>query len=113
MNILADFAAEFDRCWLCGRTARQAAFGRLEIHHIVRGSLRAMARDEWCTLMRTCCECHESRLDGMAIATQLALKREHDPAGYDRVTVNVLRRRQPEAITEDEVDLAWSEWNKR
>ena len=107
--LLSEFAAEFPRCWLCGKTARQAAFGRLEIHHIVRGTLRAMARDEWCTLIRTCCECHAKKLDGMDVALQLAIKRHRDPAGYDRVAVNVLRRRQPEAITEDDVDAAWND----
>jgi hypothetical protein len=45
------------------------------------------------------------RLDGMPIARQLAYKLIHDPEHYDRQRVNVLRRRQPDAVTEREVAM--------
>lgn len=42
----------------------------------------------------------------MEIARQLAFKRWFDPAWYDRVRVNRMRRRADEAVTEAEVNAA-------
>jgi hypothetical protein len=42
----------------------------------------------------------------MDVAKQLAIKRIHDEAGYNRQRVNALRNRQPDAITEGEVCVA-------
>ena len=99
---LKGFAARFDRCFLCG-TKKENTWPGLEIHHIVRGAGRKAAREERCVLIRTCQRCHQERLDGMDVVTQLAIKLITDPEGYARKAVNLLRRRAPEAITEDEV----------
>ena len=103
---LANFAGTFHRCWICNRTAMQSMFGRLEIHHIARGVHRKKAKDKRSCLIRCCQPCHEKYLDGMEVVVQLAIKKMFDPEGYDRLEVNKLRRRAPEAITESEVDDA-------
>lgn len=102
-KILEDFAAEFERCWLCGVKAEQTWPPRLEIHHIVRGSLRSRSRDKRSCLIRTCYSCHARNLDGMGVGMQLAIKKLNDPDGYDRLEVNQLRGRAPESIDESEV----------
>jgi hypothetical protein len=38
------------------------------------------------------------------MARQLALKKLRDPANYDRVIVNRMRRRTDDAVTESDVD---------
>ena len=96
-------------CWMCDYPNQQRHHPdrfRLETHHIVRGVHRGKATNRLCTLMRVCNEHHEKYLDGMPIVVQLAIKQMFDPVHYDRVAVNVLRCRQPEAITQDEVDAA-------
>lgn len=108
--VLADFAAEFQRCWLCGTAAINTWPPRLEIHHIVRGPNRKKATGERCALIRTCPLCHEKRLDGMDVTAQLAIKLRSDPGGYDRVRVNRLRKRADEAVTEGEVRVALIEF---
>ena len=103
------WGAEQVECWLCGWEPEGKRLpGRFEMrtHHIARGNDREKARDELCALMRTCNVCHEAYLDGMLPAIQLAFKYVHDPDNYDRVKVNLLRGRQPEAITQDEVETA-------
>lgn len=40
----------------------------------------------------------------MPVVAQLAWKKLSDPVGYSREAVNALMGRQPEAITESEVD---------
>jgi hypothetical protein len=102
-DILEDFAGEFDRCWLCGVMARNTWPPLLETHHIVRGPDRQKAKEERCALIRTCRRCHSERLNGMGVVRQLAIKWMNDRNGYDRVQVNTLRARSPEAITEGEV----------
>lgn len=105
-EILAEFAMDFDYCWLCGRKAPEVFPPRLAIHHIVRGVHRAAAREERCTFIRTCPECHADILDSMPIAGQLAIKLIHDREHYDRVKVNRLRGRADEAVSEEEVEEA-------
>jgi len=101
---LDEFAMLFDRCMLCGATARESFPPKLDIHHIARGVHRAKALNERCALLMVCPLCHEKRLDGMSVVTQLAIKKICDPDGYDRVQVNRLRSRADEAITESEVN---------
>jgi hypothetical protein len=112
-RVLAGFAAEFNRCWLCGVTAEQSWLKRLEIHHIVRGPSRGKALDERCALIRACHDCHFRRLDSMPVVMQLAIKKRYDLTCYDRVKVNVLRGRAKEAITEAEVDVKMAALNTR
>jgi hypothetical protein len=57
-------------------------------------------------LVRACCECHEGPLNSMPITQQLALVKINNPGAYDRMAVNLLRGRQPDAITEAEVNRA-------
>ena len=100
----ADFAHQFDKCWICGK--RHNAFvweGGLQTHHITRGVHRAkgvLLPETW---IRTCVRCHEDDLAAMPIAKQLAYKRIHDKEHYDLDLINHLRRRAPTAITGDEV----------
>lgn len=98
--VLEDFAVEFSRCWLCG------AHRLLQIHHIARGCNRERGRFVRANLIRTCADCHRDKLDSMPVAQQLAIKREHDSEWYSRMTVNVLRGRQPDAISESDVTHA-------
>ena len=101
-NVLKDFAEQFQRCWLCGARQKHTWHG-LDIHHIVRGARRARARGHRAALIRACRYCHTSRLDGMSIVRQLALKWLWDPEGYDLWAVNRLRGRADDAVTQDEV----------
>lgn len=99
-----------DDCWACGRPSY--AYPPHEEHHITSGVHRKAGKEVLANLVRVCRDCHtgnESMHTGAwPIARQLALKKIHDPDTYDRVEVNLLRSRQPEAITEDEVD----EWTR-
>ena len=105
-----DFAAIFDRCFLCGTRVINAYPPVLCTHEIARGPDRQVAKDERCCLIRTCARCHESRLNGMPVVRQLAIKKIADHQGYDRKAFNIIRSAhnlrgpQPEAITEAEVD---------
>ena len=87
--------------------------GGLETHEIASGAARQKALTEPATWLRLCYAHHRGRygvhdLSVWPIARQLALKKLCDPEHYDRVKVNLLRDRQPEAITEDEV-MYWVE----
>ena len=93
----------FVRCFLCGALARNVWPPRLETHEIARGPAKEKSMSEPATWLRCCHRCHEDRLAAMPIPTQLALKRMNDPPHYDRIRVNVLRGRQPEAVGECEV----------
>ena len=88
-------------CMVCGSFSHSWP---LETHEIARGPHRAQALREPAAWIRTCHACHMDTLDGMPVVQQLAIKKKHDPESYDRVTVNRLRRRADEAITEEEVD---------
>lgn len=105
-TVLESFAQEFNRCWLCGTLAVNTWPPKIEIHHIVRGPLRQQAREEWCVLVATCQRCHQQYLDGMELATQLALKKINDPEHHDRLKVNELRHRAPDSVSEVDVKIA-------
>ena len=92
---------EHDACWLCGSRGSDTA--PLQTHEIARGPARQAALKHPAAWLRTCNDCHAKLPD---VAGQLALKRRHDEEYYDRVAVNQLRGRQPEAITEADVDEA-------
>lgn len=96
-------------CFVCGFSSCDG-YG-LETHEIARGYARAKSMTEPSTWLRACNsqtkeDCHRRKLDGMSIVKQLALKKRFDPEHYNRQRVNVLRRRQPDAITEAEVAAA-------
>ena len=95
------FAREFPRCWICGKRAD-------DVHEIARGPARGNAYADRSTWLRLCRLCHDDVGDysKYPIARQLWLKRTNDPEYYDRERVNMLRGRQPDAITESEVDDA-------
>lgn len=105
------WSEQHDTCMACGYTSRPWF---LETHEIANGPARQAALKEPATWLRVCLDCHHGP-NGLhnkgewPVARQLALKLTCDPEHYDRVQVNLLRGRQPEAITEDEVD----EWVKR
>jgi hypothetical protein len=103
MSVLSEFAGGFPKCWLCGCPDAGGAT-TMEIHHIARGVHRAAGKNVRANLIRTCHYCHETRLASMPIAMQLALKFAHDPDHYDRVSVNRLRHRADNAVSE--VDVA-------
>ena len=90
------FAQAFPQCWNCPSTQG------VQTHHICRGPHRAKAKTEECNLLRLCFRCH-AIVDGWPVAKQIALQAVNNPDAYDRVKVNLLRSRQPEAITEAQV----------
>lgn len=99
------WSADHDYCMACG--ARRG----LETHEIASGPARQKALKIPATWLRLCNGCHQGDegFDNYAvwpIVRQLALKKRCDPEYYDRVQVNLLRGRAPEAITEAEVDEA-------
>lgn len=75
----------------------------LTIHEIARGASRQAALKEPAAWFRCCLRCHAEELDSMSIARQLAWKALANPETYDRVRVNILRRRAPDAVSEKEV----------
>lgn len=103
VDVLKDFADEFRRCWLCGRSADSCFPGSLQIHHICRGPHRQKSRTIRSTLVRTCPTCHEKHLDAMPVAEQLALKLRNDPNHYNPIEVNLLRGRAAGAIDDADV----------
>ena len=109
MTIRDQFAAPFDRCFLCGTKAENTWPPRLESHDMARGPDREKSKNERCNLIRACPRCHTERLDGMPVVIQLAIKRLYDPDGYDRERVNILRGRAHNAITESEVLMEYYE----
>ena len=77
----------------------------LHTHGIPRGVFRQRALKVPAAWLRLCL-IHHDEVDDLSvwlIARQLALKYLMDKKHYDRVAVNLLRGRQPEAITEAEV----------
>jgi hypothetical protein len=75
-----------------------------ELHEISRGPARSKALDVEAALLHLCHECHW-KMNAFSVVKQLALKKLAG-SGYDRQRVNKLRDRQPDAITEAEVDEA-------
>lgn len=101
-----------DNCWVCdlnfGSWKYRSDMVRQD-HHIASGIYRKKSKDVPAALMVVCQACHLGNnglhdRDVWPIARQLALKKLRDPKHYDRVTVNRLRGRVDEAITEAEVD---------
>jgi len=76
-----------------------------ELHEISRGSSRGKSLGVRAALLHLCAFDH-GQMDVLPVAGQLALKLLADPDGYDRIAVNLLRGRQPEAISAEEV-AAW------
>ena len=86
-------------CMACGCS------GAGDVHEIARGPHRHAAMSEPACWLLLCRSCHEDMgAPDYPIARQLALKQIRDAGNYDRRRVNVLRGRQPEAITEEEVN---------
>ncbi len=77
-----------------------------DIHEIARGPARQQAISERACLLHLCREHHDELGDysQWPIARQLALKKWADRPGYDRQRVNEIRGRDPEAISELEVN---------
>jgi hypothetical protein len=102
------WSAEHMVCMKCGYGSLSGE--NLETHEIANGPARQAALKEPSTWLRLCNGfingCHAALHDkgDWPVARQLALKFRYDPEHYDRVTVNVLRGRQPEAITEKQVN---------
>lgn len=74
---------------------------------MARGPFRAASVQTPATWVFVCRTCHDEM--GSAdwpIAAQLALKAKHDPANYDRVCVNLIRGRPPNAIDASDVRKA-------
>lgn len=102
MDIFEQFALDNTACWLCGRRESQSWIG-LETHHIVRGSVRSGTKKDRRVFIRTCHQCHESRLDSMPVVQQLAIKLMFDNDYYDPEFVNISRRRSRGAVTHHDV----------
>ncbi len=91
------FADDFPECMVC-RGNRQAY-----THEISQGPARRLSLGERCALLRLCEQCHRWVHAEWSIEEQLALKGLRDPEYYDRVHVNQLRGKAPDAIDEGEV----------
>lgn len=96
------YLREFPRCMICGEPSQC-------VHEIARGSSRMVAFGEPACWLATCSICNCGPLTDAYIwpvARQLWVKKQRDAERYDRRLVNIIRGREPEAITEAEVD-AW------
>lgn len=98
----SDFVASFACCipW-CRHPAD-------DCHEIARGAHRRQAFQDRCAWLAPCRR-HHDELQNAAIwplVSQYALKILQDPEFYDRVQLNALRGRAPDAISEREVALA-------
>jgi len=77
-----------------------------DVHEIASGPARRNAIGERACLLHLCRD-HHDQMDDYSIwpiDRQLALKKWSDPEGYSRTRVNEIRGRDPEAITDEEVD---------
>lgn len=75
-----------------------------DIHEIARGcGIRRNSVKLRSCLLHLCRE-HHQKMQCWQVVRQLALKMLVDPKGYDRREVNTVRGRQPDAITQQEVD---------
>lgn len=98
-----DFLLEMDfRCCVCG--TRNAS----TVHEIARGSgIRDAALSERCAWLCACWLCNSGCLNDYgrwSLVEQLALKLLTDAEHFDLERINVLRGREPGAITREEVD---------
>ena len=75
-EVIAQFAAEFTACWRCGTSQ-----GKLDVHHISR-IRRWDVRENLARLCRRCHDLHHFGF-GFSVDDVIALKRLHDPLGYD------------------------------
>lgn len=98
-----EWSKQFNFCWECGwpRYNHDDGKFRLETHEIARGPARSKSLLKPAAWVRFCNACHA---DVGSVTHQLAIKCLHDPENYNREAVNLLRNRQPYAITEAEVD---------
>lgn len=94
------FLEKFTSCWHCGR-------GPTVCDEMVSGmsdrKKGIQHRECWTAL---CSDCNEHVLNGSApwvLITKLALKWIYDRPFFDRVLVNTLRGREPDAITMAEI----------
>ncbi len=101
-----EFRARFDPCFVSGAPAT-------DVHEIARGASRKAALTEPAAWIASCRHCHANLLDCMTIARQLAHKMIRDPENYDRVAVNVLRHRAPDAVSERDVAVEVSKIFRR
>ena len=88
-------------CWSCGRKGSWPV--SLQIHHFVRGCNRHA--NEMATLGAACEKCHREEHNGhsLGLLRWMALKVLYDAEYADRVKVNTLRGRAPDAISEAEL----------
>ena len=92
-RVAREFIAENPNCWRCGRYGVQC-------HEIACGPARKKARQERCSMLALCPDCHRKVHDYSLwpIARQLALKLIRDPKHFDPERVNELRGRSRFAI---------------
>jgi hypothetical protein len=97
------FALTFNTCWRCGGC--DAPWRGLEIHHLA--GRRHPHRNHRANLGRFCADCHLLITDAkVGMIEVLALKRQHDPEGFDLKLVLEIKGWGPNAILESELD-AW------
>lgn len=96
------FVREYGFCWACFSS------DRIDCHEMAKGCHRGQAikKENRCAWFVACYQHNMFELNDYSvwpIARQLALKKIHDPAHYDRVAFNILRGREPDAISAAEV----------
>lgn len=95
-----EFAVEFPRCMVpgCQRSS-------VDVHEIARGPARRVAYQERCAWLSLCRTCHDAMDDysRWPLERQYALKALRDTEHYNRVRLNEMRGRAPDAISEREV----------
>lgn len=96
------YRRKFKTCQLCGEP-------RKHVHEIVTRAKNASAIEQRCCFLSLCERCHDRMHDhsDYPLARQYALKQRVDPEGYCRETLNRMRGRAANAITQEQVD----EWN--
>ena len=100
MNERQRFAILETSCWICGDIAT-------DTHEIARGVHRKAALTKRSCWLRLCHQCHIEQVHGTGfwsrLAVQYALKMIRDGVHYNRVEINGVRGRAPDAIDEAEV----------
>lgn len=107
------FLREYCFCWCCGWLydtphPKGHPVATLDCHEIASGPARKRAVKDRSAWMVACRYCNGHELTDKTvwpIERQLALKKILDPEHYNRVRVNELRGRAPEAITDEEVEV--------
>lgn len=94
------FGVNHPHCWICGGMAS-------DTHEIARGVNRAKALKYVSCWLRLCHHCHMTNIHGTGfwarLDVQYALKLIQDGQHYNRVQLNEIRGRAPDAISELEV----------